>query len=162
MGIELFQSEITETPLFAAADMDSTGNASLAKKLIFRTGVFYCILAAVISVYMVAKGQTPVVCILLCAFAFFTVAADSKKERTKNQTYNAFYFYDDRYVNIDRLSQYSVPYELVIMVIETKDSFLISSEYTRVHIVEKTAISQGSAEELSGFLRSKVKKYIKR
>lgn len=114
-----------------------------------------------IALSAVKSGNDPIsgVVILTALTGIMTADMIFKEKQSTDRNYNVFYFYDSCYMNIDRLSRTTVPYDLIIKAAETKDAFVIYIEPMRKHIILKETVSKEAADELSRFLSSKIKKY---
>ncbi|MGN1089800.1 MAG: hypothetical protein ACI4Q6_05310 [Huintestinicola sp.] len=152
-----------EKALFIADDKKSEGNSKSMGKSLKTIAVIYGVLL-LICIFMLIKSGTaaiPSLVIVLLAFAITMSDNLSRAKKHSAATFNAFCFYNDRYVNFDRLSQTSIPYELVIKAAETDDMIKIWFEARKCHVILKSTLTLGTAEELSSFLAARIPKYIK-
>lgn len=85
----------------------------------------------------------------------------NKKAITKEQTFK-FYFYDTYFKVRNNLDYDKIPYLKLNKVYETEKYFYLYLTKKYSFIVNKTCFSQGTTEEFSAFIKSKMKfKYSK-
>lgn len=148
-------------PLFSTEDRQCKGNISSLKKSLCFIGVIYLVCTAMVIISAVRSGNNPVsgVLILTVVSGIMTAEQVLRGKRSADNNYNVFCFYDDCYVNIDRLSRTTVPYKLILKAVETKNAFVIYIEPMRKHIILKETVSKEAADELGSFLSSKITNY---
>lgn len=152
-----------EKALFIADDKKSEGNSRSMGKSLKIIGGIYGVLLMICILMMIKNGTAAIPSLVIVLFAFAITMSDNLSRAKKHSaaTFNAFCFYNDRYVNFDRLSQTAIPYELVIKAAETDDMIKIWFEARKCHVILKSTLTLGTAEELSSFLAARIPKYIK-
>lgn len=151
----------SDTPLFFTEDIKCSGNKNALKKSIIILTLIFAAASAYIIISSIKTGENPAgkMIVFTVLFAVMTAELILKSKGSTDNNYNVFYFYENCYVNIDRLSKTTIPYEMAVKAVETKGSFVIYFEKLKGHVIPKDAISNGTPEELSRFLSAKIKNF---
>lgn len=151
----------SDTPLFFTEDMKCSGNKNSLKKSLIILVLIFAAASAYIIISSIKAGEPPTgkMFFFTVMFAVMTAELILKSKGSTDNNYNVFYFYENCYVNIDRLSKTTIPYEMAVKAVETKDSFVIYFERFKGHVIPKDAVSNGTPDDLSRFLSLKIKNY---
>ena len=122
--------------------------------------LIYCLIMTIINKIILLSITFALVIIIFVSYRllgpiFFYKKEVRKKAITKEKVFK-FYFYD-RYFKIrDNLNYDTIPYFRLYKVFETKNFFYLYFNKKYSFIIDKAGFTQGTAEEFSDFIKSKM------